>query len=68
MKVFKVKKTKDGKNMMVEIKATDLMGVVSDLCKVVPVNDLIVDDDYVIRMTSDGKIELGYLADQWDLQ
>lgn len=67
MKIYKFMKTKDGK-MVLQIKARDLCGIVGTLGKCVPIDEMIMDNDYVVRVTQDGKIELGYITDKWNIE
>ena len=67
MQIFKFKKTKDGQ-LVLQMKARDLCGVVGTLGSAVPINEMIFDDEYVVRLSQDGKIELGYLTDKWEIE
>ena len=64
--LFKVKKLKDG-TMRVQMKANDFIKMAIGLGKYVPIQDLINDDEYLIRFNSDGVLELGYYEDKWKI-
>lgn len=68
MTVFKVKKSNDGHGLLLDIKATDLFGVLHTIGSAVPVEELEADSGYIVRISADGLIEIGYQEDHWTLK
>lgn len=68
MKLFDVLNADSGSCMILELKASNLLGVVQTICGAVPVSELANDDGYLVRIADDGRIEVGYRSDHWSLQ
>lgn len=68
MILFKVRKSNDGHGFLLDMKVSDLFGVLQTVGSAVPLSDLQSDDGYRIRISSDGVIEIGYENDHWNLK
>lgn len=64
---FKTKKLKNG-TTRVQMKANDFVKMAIGLGNYVPIEKLLEDDEYLVRFTSDGILELGYYEDKWQIE
>ena len=68
MKLFDVLNAETGACKILELKASNLLGLVQTICGAIPVAELANDDSYFVRIADDGRIEVGYRSDHWSLQ
>lgn len=69
MKLFSVKKSKKDNDFIVQIPIGNLFGIVYQLSELHHNNpNLDIDDsNYLVRLSSNGLIEIGYKEDKWNL-
>lgn len=68
MKLFDVLNAADSACQILELKASNLLGLVQTICGAIPISELASDDGYLVRIADDGRIEVGYRSDHWSLQ
>lgn len=67
MRIFTVKRSKKNDDFIVQMPINNLFGVIASICKSIPYEELKNDNNYILRMSSNGVMEVGYKEDKWHL-